>query len=364
MAVIVREKKKGSGEWWGFINHNGKRRSKKVGDKRAANAVKREVEARLAKGDLGMIREQCPTVAVYGANWLESPFQTWKLSTNECYIGIFESHIKPLLGNKRLDEVKRANIKDFVAKLKTAKLGGARIQTVMAVLSGIFSSAVEDEIIPVSPCVNTGKYSGNRDRKDINPLTPEEVSILLGNAFQRLSNMLYTLILLTVRTGLRIGEILALDWSDIDFENRTAEVSKSYDYRRHKIVTPKNNRPRKVDLSPATVEALRKLRSANKVVKFKGAIFTGGSGKRLNYKPIYKAVKKVAPRPIRIHDLRHSYATLRVAKGDNIVDVSNQLGHHDPGFTLKRYVHWMPGEHKSQVDELDSVAPICTLSAP
>ena len=49
MAVIVREKKKGSGEYWVFINHNGKRRSKKVGSKKAANAVKREVEARLAK---------------------------------------------------------------------------------------------------------------------------------------------------------------------------------------------------------------------------------------------------------------------------------------------------------------------------
>jgi hypothetical protein len=43
----------------------------------------------------------------------------------------------------------------------------------------------------------------------------------------------------------------------------------------------------------------------------------------------------VAPRRVRFHDLRHTYATLRVAKGDNIVDISSQLGHHDPGFTLK-----------------------------
>ena len=49
-----------------FINHKGKRRSKKVGTKKAANLVKREVEARLAKGDMGMIREECQTVAKYG----------------------------------------------------------------------------------------------------------------------------------------------------------------------------------------------------------------------------------------------------------------------------------------------------------
>jgi len=72
-------------------------------------------------------------------------------------------------------------------------------------------------------------------------------------------------------------------------------------------------------------------------------------------------LQKVAPRGVRFHDLRHTHATLRVAKGDNIVDISNQLGHHDPGFTLKAYAHWLPGEHKSQVDELDDLAPKRTL---
>ena len=92
-----------------------------------------------------------------------------------------------------------------------------------------------------------------------------------------------------------------------------------------------------------------------------GTIFTDKKGKRLGYYLIYGPLQKVAPRRVRFHDLRHTYATLRVAKGDNIVDISNQLGHHDPGFTLKAYAHWLPGEHKSQVDELDDLAPKRTL---
>ena len=56
---------------------------------------------------------------------------------------------------------------------------------------------------------------------------------------------------------------------------------------------------------------------------------------------------------IRIHNLRHTYATLRVAKGDNIQDVSKQLVHHSVKFTLDVYFHWLPGENKGQVDELD-----------
>ena len=66
MAVIVREKVKNSGEWWIFINHKGKRRSKKIGDKATANKVAKEVRERFAKGDLGMLRNTCPILSSYG----------------------------------------------------------------------------------------------------------------------------------------------------------------------------------------------------------------------------------------------------------------------------------------------------------
>lgn len=62
---------------------------------------------------------------------------------------------------------------------------------------------------------------------------------------------------------------------------------------------------------------------------------------------------KVGLRKIRIHDLRHTYATLRISKGDNIADVSNQLGHHFPKLTWDVYYHWMPGKKKTEVDALD-----------
>jgi integrase len=67
----------------------------------------------------------------------------------------------------------------------------------------------------------------------------------------------------------------------------------------------------------------------------------------------WKVLVKAKLRRIRIHDLRHTYATLRISKGDNIADVSNQLGHFSETFTMKIYYHWMPGKKKSEVDELD-----------
>jgi integrase len=358
MAVIVREKVKGSGEWWVFINHKGKRRSKKVGTKKAANSVKREVEARLAKGDMGMIREKCPTLSAYSKQWLMAPFHDWKDSTQREYEKAFNLHVKPRLGSKRLDEIKRVTVKTLLARLKEQGLSPSRRKTVKNVVSGILNSAIEDELIEVNPCRMMGKYTGSGNVRDIDPLTAEEVSTLLQNAQERLSETCYTLFLVAVRTGLRLGEILALEWPDIDFDERTAEISKSWNYKRKTMGSPKNDKSRRVDLTPGTIEALRKLKKTTKVVSIDGVIFGDDKGSRLVHSTLYRALKEVAPRDIRIHDLRHTYATLRVAKGDNIVDVSNQLGHHAVGFTLDKYAHWMPGEHKSQVDELDKIAPI------
>jgi len=66
-----------------------------------------------------------------------------------------------------------------------------------------------------------------------------------------------------------------------------------------------------------------------------------------------KALEKAGVRKIRIHDLRHTYVTLRLEKGDNISDVSNQVGHSSVTLTLDVYNHWLPGKHKSEVDALD-----------
>ncbi len=226
-------------------------------------------------------------------------------------------------------------------------------------LSGIYENAIEDEIISSNPCQGTTKYCGKDTEISINPLTAAEVQKMLEKAAE-LKIELSTACLVAVRTGIRLGELLALVWSDIDWNKRTVDVNKTYDYRLKKIRLPKNKKTRTVDLTPATVEALRKLRQQRKVVSIAGLVFVNGKGKRLIYNYLQRKVKEVSPRPIRFHDLRHTYATSRIAKGDNIVDVSKQLGHSKVSMTLDQYAHWMPGEHKSQVDELDNLH----LSAP
>ena len=85
----------------------------------------------------------------------------------------------------------------------------------------------------------------------------------------------------------------------------------------------------------------------------------------LRKRVFYKCLEKAGLRRIRIRDLRHTYATLRIGAGHNIAEVSKQLGHHSINITVDTCHHWTPGANKGEIDQLDSeTAPNCTLSAP
>jgi integrase len=198
----------------------------------------------------------------------------------------------------------------------------------------------------------------------MDPLSASELQHLLDTV-QKQFPQHYTLFLLLARTGLRIGEALALQWSDIDFNGRFIKVERGIS--RGKVEPPKSGKARLVDMSAQLAKTLRvhQLQSKKKGLSLGMGglpeyVFTNEKGGFLNKdnwrrRVFLKALKKGELREIRIHDLRHTYATLRISKGDNIQDVSNQLGHHSVKLTLDVYNHWVPGKKKSEVDALDSM---------
>jgi len=136
---------------------------------------------------------------------------------------------------------------------------------------------------------------------------------------------------------------------------------------RKKIETPKNGKTRRVDMSLHLAETLAAYKTE---CKKRGLalglgdapefVFTDNKGGFIDLsnwrrRIFNKALEKAKLRRIRIHDLRHTYATLRISKGDNIADVSYSLGHFSVKFTLDTYFHWLPGKKKSEVDELDRI---------
>ena len=116
MGVTVRQKSKGKGKpWWVFIAHNGKRKSKLVGDKAAAEAVASRIRAKLQLGDFGFDDKPMPTFAEIADRWVRTVVPaTCKASTAEDYADILRIHSLPAFGDLKVGEIRRGMIKELL----------------------------------------------------------------------------------------------------------------------------------------------------------------------------------------------------------------------------------------------------------
>jgi len=372
MGVRVRQKVKGKGNpWWVFISHNGKRASRKVGDKKAAEEVASTIRAKLQLGEFCFEdKKPVPTFKDHAEMWLSLPHD-WKESTRENYLNNLNKRILPVLGSMPVNEIKRKDLKFFFDKKYAEGLNLSTIKLIRAPLNGIPAYAVELELIESNPMRDLAlKYK--KKKFEIDPLTESESQLFLEQAQTYMNGEYYPSILCALRTGMRIGEIQALKWKDIDFDNRQIEVKRSY--RNGRMTGTKSHKRRRVDMTLHLTETLKAHRTAQKRDALKNGmpvsefVFSRADGELLNRGWIRKALndctERAGLRQIRIHGLRHSYATIRLMKGHNVGDVSYQLGHSSIKITYDVYAHWMPGQFKSEVDELDTLHPVAPHMHP
>jgi integrase len=158
-------------------------------------------------------------------------------------------------------------------------------------------------------------------------------------------------------TGMRRGEILGLRWADIDFETARLSVRQALVAVAYGVIesTPKSHNARVIDLDPETVDLLREHRRRQAEERLEWG--TDYQDRDLvtcheNGTPIHphsfsqtfeRLIKRAGIRVIRLHDLRHTHATLALKAGVPVKVVSERLGHETPAFTLKQYAHVIPG---------------------
>jgi len=361
MGVKVRENPKGSGEWWIFINHKGKRRSKKIGnDKNKALEVAEKVKAKLVLNELKVekINEKCPTFKEYAEMWVALPNER-KESTNNNYKSSLKKRIMPYIGDCRINDISRKDIKLMFDKLLIEGIKHNTFPNIKAPLNGVLNHAVDSEIIEVNPARDI--KIKRRVFYIVDPLTEDEAHNLLDELKQHESGTFFPPAQCLIRTGMRIGELQALTWSDIDFTKRLININKSFRARR--LTETKNRRTRRVDMTPHLAETLLHLKERQWKKWAKSGqdipqwVFAGKKGNILRRgtfrDALHSCLEKLGLKKVRIHDLRHTYATTRLLMGHNIGDVAYQLGHSDVSITFKEYAHWIPGKFKSEVDELD-----------
>lgn len=366
MGVKVREKK--PGEWWIFICHNSNRRSKKVGDKKTALELAKKIERRLALGDFDLQEKtQTPTFKEYAEQWLESFIKaTRRHSTYERYRGILKGHVCPEIGTKRLDEIKRGDIRNLLLGLHKKGYSKSTICLVRDVISGPLGYAVDEELLPSNPVHGIlRRLKLERSRGiEVVPMTPEEVALFLRICRDSYPEY-YHFFLCALRTGMRLGELLALEWGDIDWSSKFIQVQRSY--KRERVEKTKTGKSRRIDMSDQLASALKQLLTERKKEALREgreaprSVVFHRNGKHMEQnfiRRIYKRVlAKAGIREMRLHDTRHTFASLLLSNGESPVYVKEQLGHSSIQMTVDIYGHLIPSSNRHAVNKLDDLNP-------
>jgi integrase len=375
MGVSVRKK---GGKWFVFIRHNGRRKAKCIGEsKAAAEQVKRILEAKLALGELNVLDEgqdQVPTFDAYADLWLkEHASIECKESTAEGYEGSLRNYLRPRLGKKTLDTIKREDLRSVIAAMIEAKLSRGTIKNAIAVIRRMFNEAIESGIVESNPAAKLGRFTKaarSSEKKGV-ALTPAESKAFL-HAASVVCPEYQPLFLAALREGLRRGELVALQFGDISFGTDNDEGSRfilvQHNYVRRKHTSTKSRKSRRVDMSKELRfallkirdERLNKAREVGKLEIIDDLVFPSPDGSILDPDNLYHryflpVLSKAGIRKIGLHDLRHTFGSQLIQSGASIVYVKEQMGHYSIQVTVDIYGHLIPGANVSFVDRLDVV---------
>jgi integrase len=322
-----------------------------------------EKKAEAAKNGGVLSKDGNITLGRYLQEWLESPkMRSRKESTISQYRRQMEKHILPdRIATIKLGKLRAHDIQDFYNR-KAKEVGAATINQFHHVLHGALQSAYMQELILSNPASRT-EHEKPKAAK-MQPLDGEQVKALFAAAR---GDRLEALFMMAVYGGFRIGEILALRWSDVDMEKGVIRVQHTMS-RKGKLTPPKSGKGREVHLASAALEALKSHRArqaeerlhAGSVWVETGHVFTSATApgeylREVTVSRAFKRLLKEASLPnIRFHDLRHTCATLLFSQGANPKVVQEMLGHSSVAITMDRYTHWIPsmGEQAAKMLEV------------
>jgi integrase len=383
MGVKIRKR---GVKWYVVVDYHGRRKSKCVGSREAAEQVRRQVEAKLALGDFSILdppRDKKPTFDTYADSWLKDYAQIeCKRSTAKGYEGVLKQYLGPRFGKKILNEISRDDVKALIKDLISKDLSRNTIRNALCVIRRIFNCAIEDGLSESNPAARLGRFTRSAKTPGIKgiALTAAEVQQFLEAARQIFPDY-YPLFLMAVRAGLRRGELVSVQWGDLQLgsdgpnSERFILVQHNYVLREH--TTTKSKKSRRVDLSRELRRVLVEVRDNRLLEAFlkdkndisDELVFRSPEGKILDPDNLYHRVflpilAKAGIRRIRLHDLRHTFGSLLIQNGASIVYVKDQMGHSSIQVTVDIYGHLIPGANVCFVDRLDRDFAEATKTTP
>jgi len=274
--------------------------------------------------------------------------------------------LRPFLGRVRLSALSPAHVQAAYGGLLRTGLSARSVEQAHAVLHRALGQAVMWGMIPRNPC--DAVSVPRPERREMQSLVEEQVQRLFRATEEE---RLHALWVLLATAGLRLGEALGLRWSDLDLEGGRLIVRRALQRQTGVgmvFVEPKTGRSRRtVHLAQGTVRALRAHRDRQGVERRRAGelwnenelVFCTEVGRPIepgyvNWR-LHKALKAAGLPPIRVHDLRHTAASLLLTRGVHPKVVQEMLGHTKIQLTLDTYSHVLPALHAEVATHMDDL---------
>jgi integrase len=358
------------GRWHGFVSmgkkENGRRDRRHVSGAKRADVVAK-VRAIEAKRDAGMVDAagRAPTVGEWLDHWLDNiAARKVRARTLESYRSTVRLHLRPGIGHHRLDRLQPEHLERLYAVLADKGLSPASILRAHRVLSRALRVASQRGKVARNVATLVDPPAVRRPQTAL-PLSAQEARQVMAAAQTRRNAARWTVAL---ASGLRQSEALALQWSDVDLGKGTLSVRRGL----HRVSgrglvyeEPKADRSRRTLALPAPlVEALRAHRAAQREERIAAGplwedhdlVFAQPNGRPIERKSDWRAwktlLREAGVREIRLHDGRHTAATLLLAEGAHPRVVMEVLGHAQMRTTTDTYSHVLPALGRDAADRM------------
>lgn len=316
-----------------------------------------------------------PTVKEWIEIWINNYCKGYlKPTTVDGYEAIIKSYINPYIGNMNLKDLTTLTCQQYIMDIyengrvnkeraknnkKEIGLSSRTIKSVKIVLHAALQKAVDEEIIIKNPTNNLNLPKGRE--RGMRTLTKEESNRLLVEAH---NSGCFEFYYLELTTGLRLGEITALEWDDFDPDKMSLRINKQAQ-RIDGVIRPETPKTkasiRTIALNKSCVDILNRLKSQQaRGTKLMFPSPVTGTYRDQNgvLRQLKRMLKRAKLPDVRFHDLRHTCATIALEEGVDIKAVSNMLGHTDCGFTMNTYIHATEKLKQSAADKMQSAFEI------
>jgi integrase len=364
MSEVMRRKSNGYGHtykvgnsWRTVIRHQGRIISANSTNKNESRKRAREKYLLAISGpNIRSGSETSITVENYFDNWLNNEHkESISHSTYRRYSSLMRVHILPAIGRIKIIDLTRNDLSRVLTRMSKSNQSSRSQQQARAIMLLVCRHAFESGVIMQNPAL--GLRNIKLQSSPTSPLTLSEVKRLLST-FE--GTPLNARLHIALICGLRQGEALGLRWSDIDFENQVIHVTQQLQKinRVYVSVGLKTSRSRRdVMLTDQTIKALQVLK--NSTGDHNGLVFTSRDGQPLSTHVDYgnwkRALKLCGIPSKRLHDARHTAATLMYSQGIGIETISRALGHSNSAITSRLYVHSAEKPLRVAAQVMDSI---------